>query len=85
MPLGIGVGFDRERALGELSSQVLEVGPPRLFKLLEPLAVLLDHPQIILRREGRQTLRDQIVASETRADLDEVAGLAQLGYGLSQG
>ena len=46
--------------------------------------MLLDHPQIILRREGRQTLRDQIVASETRADFDEVAGLSQLGDGLGQ-
>ena len=84
MAFGVGVGFDRERALGELSSQVLEVEPPRFLQLFESLAVLLDHPKVVLRGEGRQALRNQIVASETRPDLDEVARLAERGDRLGQ-
>ena len=84
MPFRIGVGLDRERALGELRGHVLKVQPASFFQLLEPLAMLFDHPQVILGRERRQALRDQIVASEPRPDLDQVAGLAEFGDGLGQ-
>jgi hypothetical protein len=84
MTLGVGIGFDRERALGELSGQVLKISTSGLFKLFQSLTMLFDHPQIILSGKGRQALWDQIVSSESWADCDEVSGLPELRDGLSQ-
>ena len=54
MPFFVGVGLDGERPLGDLGGQVLQVGPAGFLQLLEPLAVLLDDPQVVRRRERGQ-------------------------------
>src|SRR5262249_40323066 len=84
MTLGIGVGLDCQRALGDLRGQALEVGSMSFLKVFESLAVLLDHAEIVLSREGRQPLRNQIVSSKSRPHLDDITGLAELGDRLCQ-
>ena len=81
---GVGVGLDRERPLGDLGGEVQQVGAAGFLELAEPLAVLLDDPQVVRGGEGGQALGEQVVAGEAGADLDEVAGLADVGDGVGQ-
>ena len=55
-----------------------------LLKLLEPLAMFLDHPQVVRGGEGGLALGKEVIAGEARANLDEFAGLADVGNGVGQ-
>ena len=46
--------------------------------------MFLDHPQVIWGREGRHSLRDQVVAGKTGTNLDEVTRLPDQRHALSQ-
>ena len=46
--------------------------------------MFLDHPQVIRGREGRQSLRYQVIAGETGTNLDQVTRLPDQRYALSQ-
>ena len=51
---------------------------------LQPLAMLLDHSQVIRGGKRRHPLRNQVIASEPGTNLDEVARLADLRNTLGQ-
>ena len=84
MALRVGVGLDCERPLADLCRQILKVGPPCFLESSQPLTMFLDHSQVIWSREGRHSLRDQVVACEAGANLHQVAGLPHKGHALCE-
>ena len=51
---------------------------PRVLNLLQPGAVLLDHPLVMVGGDGGQALRQQVVHGVAALDLDDVALLAEV-------
>ena len=78
MTFVVGVGFDRDRLLAQLVGQIaialelLELHRTQFF------SVLFDHPFVVVGRDRRHALRQQVVASEAGLDFDDIALLAEV-------
>ena len=77
VPLGVALHLDRDRRPGELGHELgALLGALGLEGGLDGL-VLLDEPQVLLRGEHRDPVREEVVAGVARADLHDLADAAE--------
>lgn len=74
----VGIGLDGDRLLGQLVGLILVALELLHFDLSQFLAVFFDHPLMVIRRDGCQTLGQQIIKREPRFHFDKVTLLAQV-------
>ena len=78
------VGLDRDAMLRDFDSLLAKVGLVGLLDGLQLRAVLFDHPLVMVRGNGRQAVRNEIVQGVAGLHLNDVALLAQVINRLDQ-
>lgn len=74
----VGVGFDRDRLLGQFVGLVLVALEFLNFDFAKFFAVFLDHPLMVVGGDGGKPLRQQEIHRKARFDFDQITLFAEV-------